>query len=240
MTVAFVSRLVLVCSLVCVACGQIAATAPVVDGGQAGGSAGNGGSGADAATGNGGSAGSAQAAGATTGGAGAGDTESICVFADPQLEAALQKALKLGEAPIPRSQAAALTTVYATGVASLAGIECLTKLQTLTAVDGTISDLSPVSALKDLRGVQLARNDIADLAPLSGLEALKKFGLISNHVTTLSGFTLPVLKGCSEIHLDRNPIDAAELADACARGWPVFWGGNDGAPGESCNLICLK
>jgi len=223
MIVAFVSRLVLVCSLICVACGQIAVTEPVVDGGQAGSSAGNGSAGPGSA-----------------GNAGAGDSESICVFADPQLEAALQKALKLGEAPIPRSQAAALTTVYATGVASLAGIECLTKLQTLTAVDGTISDLSPVSALKDLRGVQLARNDIADLAPLSGLEALKKFGLISNHVTTLSGFTLPVLKGCSEIHLDRNPIDAAELADACARGWPVFWGGNDGAPGESCNLICLK
>ena len=240
MTVAFVSRLVLVCSLVCVACGQIAATAPVVDGGQAGGSAGNGGSGADAATGNGGSAGSAQAAGATTGGAGAGDTESICVFADPQLEAAVQKELKLGDAPIPRTQAEVLTTVTATGVASLAGIECLTKLQTLTAVDGTISDLSPVSALKNLKSVQLARNDIADLAPLSGLEELVRFGLISNHVTTLSGFTLPVLKGCAEMHLERNPIDAAELADACALGWPAFWGSNDGAPVESCNYICLK
>jgi len=212
----------------------------VVDGGQAGGSAGNSGSGADGLAGSGGSAQAAGAAAGNAGNAGAGGAESICVFADPQLEAAVQKELKLGDAPIPRSQAEALTTVSATGVASLAGIECLKKLQHLIATDGTIRDLSPVSALKSLTSVQLARNDIADLAPLSGLEALKKFGLISNHVTTLSGFTLPVLKTCAEIHLDRNPIDAAELADACARGWPVFWGGNDGAPGENCNLICLK
>ena len=220
MTVAFLNRLVVVCSLICVACGQTAVAEPVVDGGQAGRGTGDSSSGA--------------------GNAGAGDTESICVFADPQLQAAVQKELKLGDARIPRSQAEALTTVTATGVASLAGIECLKKLQHLLATDGTISDLSPVSALKNLKSVQLARNDIADLAPLSGLEELVRFGLISNHVTTLSGFTLPVLKVCAEIHLDRNPIDAAELADACALGWPVFWGGNDGAPVESCNYICLK
>jgi hypothetical protein len=89
--------------------------------------------------------------------------------------------------------------------------------------------------------VYLARNDIADLAPLSGLELLIRFGLSSNHVTTLSGLTLPALKMvCAEIRLDHNPIDAAELADACALGWPAFWGGNDGAPVESCNSVCLK
>jgi internalin A len=247
MTAAFVSRLASVSSLsallVCLGCGQTSSPESEANGGQAGDGGAVGGAGAvgGGAAGSEASAGASSGAGAGSAGhAGAGGAEPACVFADPQLEAAVRKALSLGDGPILQSQAVALTTVSAEGVASLAGIECLTKLTHLIATDGTISDLSPVSALSELTSVQFARNDIADLSPLSGLQQLNHLGFISNHVTTLAGFTLPVLKTCSEFHLDRNPIEAAELTDACALGWPIFWGGNDGAPVQSCNSICLK
>lgn len=233
MTAAFVSRLASVTSLsallVCLGCGQTSLHEWEASGGQAG----------DGGAGDGGGAGRAAEADSADH-AGTGGTAPACIFADPQLEAAVRKALSLGDGPILQSQAAGLTTVSADGVASLTGIECLTKLTHLIAIDGTISDLSPLSALSELTSVQLARNDIADLSPLTGLQALNHLGFISNHVTTLAGFTLPVLKTCSEFHLDRNPIEAAELTDPCALGWPIFWGGNDGAPVESCNAICLK
>jgi hypothetical protein len=228
------SLLLALCALQQAACGatstngqqnDTAGTAANVGGATLGGagqaSAGN--AGTPAATGDGGAGGAAHVEG--------------CDFEDPVLARAVTTALG---AASDAEQRTALKSLTANGASSLGGIECLPNLEVLVSTDGSLTDVSPLARLPRLRRLQVARNHIADLSPLSANTRLEQLKAASNGLQTLDGLTLPTARACSELILELNPLDAADVAFACDAGWPVTWGGTTIQDVESCNAPCLK
>jgi Leucine-rich repeat (LRR) protein len=65
----------------------------------------------------------------------------------------------------------------------LAVLGGLTKLESLTLLGDSISDLSPLAGLVNLRHLDLTGNQIEDLSPLAGLVDLPHLDLSSNEPT---------------------------------------------------------
>lgn len=70
-------------------------------------------------------------------------------------------------------------------LASLEGLERLTKLEKLYARNMKVADLSPLSGLKELRQLDLYGNEVSDISSLRGLDQLEEVRLSKNPVKDL-------------------------------------------------------
>ena len=69
---------------------------------------------------------------------------------------------------------------------SLAGIENLTSLESLSLQHNHLVDITPLSTLTGLKQLSLGWNDISDITPLSGLNNLQTLGLWGNDISDIS------------------------------------------------------
>lgn len=92
--------------------------------------------------------------------------------ADPSLEAAIRKALKLPDGPITGRAALELESLYGIAdlppVASFEGLQCFTNLDWLEPGPSVVSDLGPLAELDELGALVLSGSEVSDLSPLSG------------------------------------------------------------------------
>ena len=97
------------------------------------------------------------------------------------------------------------------GISSIAGIEMLTDLETLSLWENEISDVSALSGLTKLRWLELGNNDISDISALGSLTNLERLGISDNRVTDISAVqTMPSLEW---LNLDGNRISDVGALD---------------------------
>lgn len=135
-------------------------------------------------------------------------------FADPNLEAAIRKAIGKPEESILKSDLEELTKLYASerNITNLSGIERCTNLQELVLWKNQISDISPLNSLANLQLLNLWDNQISDISPLSRLTKLKSLGLGGNQIIDIS--PLDGLTNLQHLYLNRNQIiDIGPLLD---------------------------
>jgi len=152
--------------------------------------------------------------------------ESAIHIPDPQLKAAIENKLWLGD-PTP-SDMLALTSLNlsACKIENLTGLEYAKNLHSLRLTHNQVEDLSPLSKLTNLRTLVPNNNQITDLSPLSGLTQLRHLDIHENQiesVTALAGLTelkylnlhenqirrisgLANLKNLQHLDLNNNPI----------------------------------
>lgn len=116
------------------------------------------------------------AAAGSAGSAGAGgDACNPVHFEDSGVEATLgPDVLELG--------AENVTTALLSNVTSLAGLECLTVLDTLEVTNGTLTDLTPLAGLTSLGTIELQGVPVTDVSPLAGLVNLSQLALSGTDV----------------------------------------------------------
>lgn len=99
-------------------------------------------------------------------------------FEDPGVQAAL-------EPSIMTMGVENVTVAGLKNVTSLAGVECLTGLESLRIDDGTLTDLTPLATLTKLRSVEIYRVPVTDASPLAGLTNLLQVALSETALTDL-------------------------------------------------------
>ena len=123
------------------------------------------------------------------------DAATLATVGDPGLRRALEIALgKDAGATLTEGDLLTLSSLSAgsAGVASLAGLEAASRLESLTlsgnapAAGGVALDLSPLAGLRSLSHLDLSDNDLADVSALSGLTALRELLLSGNALRDLS------------------------------------------------------
>ena len=121
---------------------------------------------------------------------------AIVAFEDANLEAAIRDELLLGsqgELTCGLLQSLRTLTASSVGIASLAGIENLTRLTVLRIRDNSITDVSALRGLVGLTSLNLAANSITDISALSGLRSLTFLAINENgnitDISALSGLT---------------------------------------------------
>jgi Leucine-rich repeat (LRR) protein len=123
------------------------------------------------------------------------DCENDIRFADPKIEAHVRQKINVPTGPIRREHVLKFSNISVSGVSSLAGLECITWLDSLEATYGTIEDLSPLSTLSQLRLVYLQFNQIRSITPLARADgSFSKsitYILDENPIESLDGFDLP-------------------------------------------------
>ena len=118
-------------------------------------------------------------------------------FEDAALEAAVRGQLRRPQGPITRQDLASLTFLGIDGrrIHSLAGLERLTALQSLSLRENPLVDVSPLSALANLQSLDLWGTRITNVSPLSGLTNLHTLDLGGNRITDVSP-----LSGLTNLH----------------------------------------
>ena len=162
--------------------------------------------------------------------------EGCVSFPDPNLEAAVRRAIDIPEGCIRPSDLAGLTGLHAgnRGITDLTGLEhcsnlaslglwrnqlsdisSLGNLTNLTFLDlefNPISDISPVANLTKLEELWLGDNEISDISPLADLTSLELLWLMGNQISDVS--PLGGLTKLTRLCLDENQIsDISPLAD---------------------------
>ncbi len=143
------------------------------------------------------------------------DQEQGFAIEDAALEACARDALGLDDGEIEEGDVAGIVHLECPdhGVASLAGLEYFTGLQTLTLWENEVEDLTPLAGLTDLVDLQLGNNRIRDIGPLTDLDGLVSLGLGQNQiddVQALSGLT-----ALRWLNLDGNDLADDDLAALC-------------------------
>ncbi len=139
---------------------------------------------------------------------------------DTALESCLRSSMNKPEGAIPISEARQVTSLICTKaeVSSLAGIEPMTGLTTLSLWESKLVDISPLAGLTALTNLQLGNNDIYDITPLAGLVNLQRLGLQNNQIHDLD--SLATLTQLQWLNLDDNNIEVTEpLAGLSALTW---------------------
>ena len=133
------------------------------------------------------------------------------VFADPALAAAVEEAAAAGS-----GDAAGLVSLTAKerGIADLAGIEQLPRLEILDLYGNEIRDLAPLSGLTRLRYLDLGSNRLQEVSPLASLRNLQVLLLPDNAVTEVSA--LAGLDSLRSVDLTGNPLSEAARAQVAA------------------------
>ena len=120
--------------------------------------------------------------------------ETITLFPDKNLEAAVRDALDKQQADeeITADELANLTTLSAesSDITDLSGIEYCTNLTELDLSNNKISDISPLSSLTNLTVLNLNMNRISDISALSNLTNLRWLNLKDNLINNI----LPLVK----------------------------------------------
>ncbi len=115
------------------------------------------------------------------------DCAGPIVFDDPELdEAVRQRGSFASNHPISADEALSIQDLYVLGARSLDGLECLTKMRSLTAREGPLTDIGPLAALRELDWLDLSGNAIEDLSPLDGHTELRFIDLTRNAIEDLS------------------------------------------------------
>ncbi len=140
--------------------------------------------------------------------------EEAVVFADPDLEAAIRRAIAIPEGPIYPSDLDSLTYLNANAadISDLTGLECCANLTQLDLSSDQISDISALASLGKLTELNLWNNEISDISPLTSLTNLTELVLSINEISDVS--PLANLASLIELHLDHNQIsDISSLVD---------------------------
>ncbi len=140
-----------------------------------------------------------------------GDSTGVAlVFADPALQSAVE------QAAAESGDAAGLVSLTAKerGIADLAGIEQLTRLEVLDLYGNEIRDLSPLAELTRLRYLDLGSNRVEGLSALESLKGLQVLLLADNAVTDVSA--LAGLDSLQSVDLTGNPLSASAEAQVAA------------------------
>ena len=124
---------------------------------------------------------------------------------DANLRTALETATgKAVGATITQLDMAKLTSLdWVSGVSSVSGLEHAVNVLRL-ALNGSISDVTPLSGLTALRRLDLSFNSISDVTPLAGLTALTTLNLRSNSISNV--LPLASLTSLWNLHLPNNSI----------------------------------
>ena len=140
-------------------------------------------------------------------------TGAALVFADPALQSAVEEAAAAGT-----GDAAGLVSLSAKerGIADLAGIEQLTRLEVLDLYGNAIRELSPLAGIKRWRYLDLGANRIEEVSALASLRSLQVLLLADNQVTEVS--VLAGLDSLQSLDLTGNPLSEAALSQAAALG----------------------
>ena len=140
--------------------------------------------------------------------------DEAVTFADPNLEAAVRRAIAIPEGPIYPSDLDGLTDLYPMekNIADLTGLECCTSLTELYLMWNQISDISPLANLTSLIELDLGGNQISDISPLANLTSLTVLSLYHNQISDIS--PLVDNEGLSEwdlVNLNRNPLSSDSI-----------------------------
>ena len=144
------------------------------------------------------------------------------VFADSALQSAVE------QAAAGTGDAARLVSLTAKerGIADLAGIEQLTRLEVLDLYGNEVRDLTPLAELKRLRYLDLGSNRVEEVSPLASLKSLRVLLLADNELRDVSA--LAGLDSLQSVDLTGNPLsDAAvetQVAALRERGVDVDFG----------------
>lgn len=103
---------------------------------------------------------------------------------DPQLRACLEAEIREPFRGGSDWTLASLNSLTCHGVDSLAGLEGAKELKGLE-IDGSVTDLSPLSGLTRLSTLSITRSSVTDLTPLAQLKALEQLDLSGNPVHNL-------------------------------------------------------
>ncbi len=139
----------------------------------------------------------------------AGTCEEPLTFADRAVEKAVRSTLSLAPgAPMTRLDAERIGSLFVQGVSSLDGVECLPKLRSLAATEGSISDLTPLSGLLELESINLSNNAVLDLDPLADHTELHYLDLTRNEISDLGPLaSIPLIY---TIEFDFNGVSSLE------------------------------
>ncbi|MCL0033828.1 leucine-rich repeat domain-containing protein, partial [Thermodesulfovibrionales bacterium] len=139
--------------------------------------------------------------------------DEVVTFPDPNLEAAIREALRIGpDIDIYRSDLERLTELSAShrGISDLTGLEYAVNLTSLDLEENQIIDITPLTGLTNLTGLSLWHNQITDISALSGLTNLTELGLGDNKISylaPLSGLTKLTVLGLGENQIsDLSPL----------------------------------
>lgn len=172
-----------------------------------------------------------EASGGGSGSGGSADEGGHCAaplsFDDAKVEAEVRNRAGVASRPLTPEDVASVTGIVADGANSLAGLECLPKLESVVARGGGITDLSP----------------------LSDHSSLSQIDISTNPIQSLTGLSLGPPPSCdSEVNLQGCPVSDGDIKALCAirqpnamapyDGWYVTWTAANGGV-TSCNQPCL-
>ncbi len=138
---------------------------------------------------------------------------------DPNLHAAVKKALGKKGANITEAKMAKLTRLNAPNkkISDLTGLEYAINLQVLKLARNRIKDISPLAGLTHLTELGFYQNRIKDISPLEGLTNLQQLNLRDNRITDIS--PLRGLTNLQVLNLRQNKItNIIALVDNAERG----------------------
>jgi hypothetical protein len=132
--------------------------------------------------------------------------DTVVVFADPALEAAVRATIGIPVGDINQSDLNAFSAFSANGIGitNLSGMEYWTNLTSLTLRHNDITDLSYLSGLTNLIVLGLSSNTISNISVLSGLTNLTELDLSYNNVSNISA--LSGLTNLTELYLSYNNV----------------------------------
>jgi len=128
-------------------------------------------------------------------------------FADPNLEAAIRKAVGIPEATIYPEDLEMLTALAADGrnIVDLGGLEYCIDLTHISLSHNPISDILPLSNLSGLTTLYLEGDQISDISALANLTSLTTLKLSNNQI----GYIAPLvsLTNLTELDLNDNQVN---------------------------------
>jgi Leucine-rich repeat (LRR) protein len=124
--------------------------------------------------------------------------ESIEI-SDPNLEAALRKAMGITDRPITRKDAYLVQTLQLSqqndsedAISDIGALSYFVNLKELYMDGNDVSDLSPIAGLSKLKVLTFEWNEVTDLSPIAGLTQLEQLAAKQNgfsDISALAGLT---------------------------------------------------
>lgn len=147
-----------------------------------------------------------------------GVSDEPIVFADPNLESTVRRALGIQDRPVTQKDAYQVQSLNLhhdipsdEAFSDLTGLEYFVNLEELSLDGNKISDLSPIGGMDKMKSLVISFNEIADLSALSGMPQLEVLDAKSNKISDVS--PLAGLTNIWELQINTNQIaDVSPLA----------------------------
>lgn len=140
--------------------------------------------------------------------------DAVVVFPDANLDAVVRTAIAKPTGTIHKGDLAGLGSLslsVSQPVANLTGLEACTNLHYLSILEGTISDLSPLSGLAPLTSLWLEDCGLTNISPLGNLTGLQSLNLRSNE-GILDFTALENLTSLTSLLLDSTSMNDGDFA----------------------------